>query len=282
VHPIQWQKADGNGATRACEQVVDHCVPGGHAVQFYEADEAVLVTNVGHYLAGGLSTSESVLVITTPAHQAAFTAYLEHAGGHPAVALAEGRLTFLDADVTLSRFMVNGYPDGERFDDVVGRLVRGLRKRATTGLRAYGEMVGLLWARGEERAAIRLEQLWHQLMKSVDFSLFCAYPIDIFGEQFESGLIDALLCAHTHLLSAVPNNDLERAVTRAMREVLYPSLTELCAEVFDRRPLWPTLPRGEGIALWLRSNVPELANEVLARARGYYDAGRAAPSESVA
>jgi hypothetical protein len=88
---------------------------------------------------------------------------------------------------------------------------------ATAGLRVYGEMVGLLWQAGEYPAAIRLEQLWHRLMKAVDFSLYCAYPIDIFGRGFEAGLIDALLCAHTHLLSCGPDDALVSARARGAR-----------------------------------------------------------------
>jgi hypothetical protein len=40
---------------------------------------------------------------------------------------------------------------------------------------AYGEMVDLLAKAGNIRAAIRLEELWHQLLEENPFSiLFCA------------------------------------------------------------------------------------------------------------
>src|SRR6185312_4095495 len=87
-----------------------------------------------------------------------------------------------------------------------------------TGTRAYGEMVGLLWRAGEFDAAIRLEELWNELLKSGDASLFCAYPIDIFSADFKVGKVDALLCAHTHLLPVDPA--LDGALNRAMDEVL--------------------------------------------------------------
>jgi hypothetical protein len=250
-------------------------VAGQHLVQFYEADENVLVANVGHYLADGLAAGEHALVVTTPGHQAAFTAYLERLGAQPHEALAGGRLIFLDAEATLARFLVNGYPDSERFDAVVGTLVRQARA-AGAGLRAYGEMVGLLWQAGEYPAAIRLEQLWHRLLNSVDFRLYCGYPIDIFGRDFEAGLIDALLCSHTHLLSCGPDLALEGALGRAAREVLYPNVSELHPERLDRRSAWPDLPRAEEIVLWLRRTAPERAQQVLDRARDYYREVRAA------
>src|SRR5919109_1301881 len=80
-------------------------------------------------------------------------------------AVLEGRLVFLDAEATLSRFMINGEPDGERFEQVVGEAIRGVRASAVqNGVRAYGEMVGVLWSAGQHSAAVRLEELWNQLL----------------------------------------------------------------------------------------------------------------------
>jgi hypothetical protein len=249
---------------------------GRHLVQFYEADEPALIANVGRYLADGLLAGEHVIVVTTSDHEAAFTAALERAGIPTLTARADGRLMFLDAAATLKRLSVAGYPDAERFENVIGRVVCEARQRAP-GLRAYGEMVGILWANGEFPAAIRLEQLWHRLLKQVDFSLFCGYPIDIFSDRFEPGVVDALLCAHTHLLSCSPNSDLEEALERAAREVLQPKVTELSGM---RRPAWPDMPHGEAIILWLRGQTPDVANEILNRARKYYREARAVESGS--
>jgi hypothetical protein len=246
--------------------------PGRHLVQFYEADEPALVANVGQFLAEGLLAGENVIAVTTPEHEALFTAYLENAGVHTVAARAAGRLSFLDVDQCLKRLSVDGYPDPQRFESVIGEAVRDAHGRSPVGLRAYGEMVGILWAAGEFPAAIRLEQLWHRLLKIVDFSLFCAYPIDIFSNQFEAGVVDALLCAHTHLLSCGPNEELEEALHRAAREVLGPNVAELRG--VRKRPRWPAVPRGEAMILWLRSNAPEVASDILGRAREYYRAAR--------
>lgn len=44
-------------------------------------------------------------------------------------------------------------------------------------VRAYGEMVALLWNQGLVTAAIELESLWNGLGRAEAFSLFCAYPL---------------------------------------------------------------------------------------------------------
>ena len=52
-----------------------------------------------------------------------------------------------------------------------------MRRAAATGrpVRAYGEMVALLWEHGDVLAAIELEELWNDLGRELDFSLLCAY-----------------------------------------------------------------------------------------------------------
>ncbi len=44
-------------------------------------------------------------------------------------------------------------------------------------VRAFGEMVAVLWDQGQNAATVRLEHLWHKLCpEEKDFSLFCTYP----------------------------------------------------------------------------------------------------------
>jgi hypothetical protein len=43
-------------------------------------------------------------------------------------------------------------------------------------VRAFGEMVALLWARGQTAATLRLEHLWHGQCRQLGFPLFCASP----------------------------------------------------------------------------------------------------------
>jgi hypothetical protein len=141
------------------------------------------------------------------------------------------------------------------------------------GLRAYGEMVGILWQAGRFSAAILLEQFWNDLLRRSCFNLFCAYPIDVFAKGFQPAHLDALLCAHTHLLPTAPNGDLDGAIDRAMDEILGSRVesTRLLMTA-DDRPAWAAVPRAEGILFWLRTNLPEHAEAIIARARQHYQA----------
>lgn len=258
----------------APDAVLEQLESRDHLVQCYEADEQALVRNVAHYLLEGLKRRSHLVVVTTPAHQTAFCGALEDGGADLQAALRDNQLIFLDAEATLARFMVDGHPDADLFEQSVGVAIRQAAERAGAhGVRAFGEMVGVLWASQQYPAAIRLEQLWHKLMKSVDFSLFCGYPIDIFSNQFDIGIVDALLCAHTHMVPTGENLDLESALTRATNEVLGAKLAGL-KPLMKRnfRPAWGALPNGEAMILWLRNNLPDRADDILGRARAYYNA----------
>jgi hypothetical protein len=167
---------------------------------------------------------------------------------------------------------VDGQPDWRRFERTISALIREVQPQPDHGgLRAYGEMVGLLWQEGQFAAAIRLEQFWNKLMGANALHLFCAYPIDVFSEDFQSGALDAVLCEHTHLVPAGRRHDLDSAIHRAMDEVLGADAPELRVRIdADSQPSWACMPQAETSILWLRNNLPQHADEILLRARQYY------------
>src|SRR5690242_9028512 len=263
---------NGNNESVLADAILEQTDDTSHFVQLYEADETVLTRNVGKYLADGLAKGGGVAVISIAAHKASFGAELERRGLNQERLERNGRLTWLDADDTLAQFLVDGYPDADRFDRAVGVVVRDAVVRAGAGgLRAYGEMVGLLWSRRQFPAAIRLEQLWNRLRTEVPFGLFCGYPIDVFGAQFDAPIVDALLCAHTHLLPSGANGRLDAAVNRAMSEV-FGSENTWGVPPGRRGKIWASLPSAESAILWLRANEPEKADAVMTLAREYYQA----------
>jgi hypothetical protein len=113
---------------------------------------------------------------------------MSRAGVDTARARREGSIIWFDAAETLSRFVTEGEVDPEGFRDVVGSVVRDA---AATGreIKAYGEMVALLWEAGHVLGAIELEKLWNRLAAELRFSLFCAYHIQsVAGEEHADAL----------------------------------------------------------------------------------------------
>lgn len=64
-------------------------------------------------------------------------------------------------------------------------------------IRAYGEMVNVLWQDGQEAAAIRLEMLWNDLARTRAFKLLCGYSM---GNFFKAAAIDDIKAQHSHVV----------------------------------------------------------------------------------
>jgi hypothetical protein len=249
-----------------------------HFVQFYKADEPSLNRNVAGFLWDGLLRGDGLLVIGTQQRRESLSSHLARLGADVALARREGQLAMLDADEMLSRFMVDGQPDEERFQVAVGEALQLARPRvAEAGVCAYGEMVGVLWEAGQTGAAIRLEECWNKLLHNRGrISLFCGYPIDVFADDFRRTHIHDVLCAHTSVLSTGLGDDLGTALDRALDELLGAGAEQVRSSMNAGLPSSNlAMPEAESAILWLRSNVPDNAERILARARGHYEASLA-------
>lgn len=172
----------------------------GHAVQFYE-DEAFLADAVSEYLAAGLCAGDRLLVIATPARRDLFAARLDPA--RLQAASSAGSVKWIDADQTLASFMRDGLPDPALFQQALARALQfddGAANGDRRRLRAYGEMVDLLWKRGTQNAALRLEELWNQAARAHEFSLLCAYGLNNFGSEADSRGFLEVCQNHSHVI----------------------------------------------------------------------------------
>jgi anti-sigma regulatory factor (Ser/Thr protein kinase) len=142
-------------------------------VHYYD-DDARFGDVVGEHLAEGLAAGERVVAIVTRPHLRAIEQRLETRVDVRS-ARASGMLETPDAMRTLELFMVDGSPDAERFREHVVRLLVEAGRDGTR-VRAFGEMVALLWEAGNVTGAIELEDMWNDLLRQEQFSLLCAYP----------------------------------------------------------------------------------------------------------
>lgn len=244
---------------------------GTHLAQFYADDSRQLARNVSKYFTDGFDAGCTAVLLATKDHQDAILADLSDHQWSPDALQREGLLHIFDAEQTLQRIVIDGWPDPERFETIVVKAVRDSAARMpNAGVRAFGEIVGLLWECKQFPAAIRLEQMWNNFQSRERFGLFCAYPVDLLGCDFDVGIIDPLLCAHTHVVSNDGSSRLRAAIDHAMREVLDCAERRRMAQLPGRKA-WATLPPAESAILWLRKYAPERADDVIARARRYYE-----------
>jgi len=166
--------------------------PSDHIAHFYDQEENFLVTLAG-FISEGLEKGEATIVIAAPKHLAGLEDCLTNQGLDLANALIEDRYIALDAEAALASFMRKGWPD----DGLVEELVDKLIKRASIKgrrVRAFGEMVALMWANGQKEATVRLEYLWNKFCRSHGFCLLCSYPRAGFTKDPQEAIEE--ICSH--------------------------------------------------------------------------------------
>jgi hypothetical protein len=166
-----------------------------HGVQFYNDPDA-LCRIVGSFIGEGLEQGGLAIVIATPDHAARIESCLQRRGADVEALKRLGQLTTFDARETLQIFMRDGMPNPGAFRSALGDILTNVRRgREKCTIRAYGEMVDLLWKDGREAAAIRLETLWNQLGSTHDFALLCGYSM---GNFYKGAAIDEIKAQHSH------------------------------------------------------------------------------------
>lgn len=173
-----------------------------HDVQFYD-DDAYLASSVAKFLAAGIKSAQPAIVIATPAHTRGIKAELR-ALGIDIDGLRAFDMVWLDAHDTLSAFMEGGHPNRELFYATVGNVFeRVTNARRYVTVRAYGEMVNLLWREGKGQQAIELEELWNELASRYSFALLCAYATDSLDPADMAG-IERICSVHSAVLPSRP------------------------------------------------------------------------------
>lgn len=170
--------------------------PCEHLVQIYKDDDVFLDALDG-FVYGGLTKGDGVVIIATPEHRAALSHRMDSRGIDIAARTASDQYIALDAEETLAKFMRTyageKWPDPDKFH----KLVNDLLVRASQGadgkpgprrVRAFGEMVAILWQQGHKAATVSLEHLWHDMCQKQAFCLFCAYPRAFFTQDADESM----------------------------------------------------------------------------------------------
>lgn len=198
-----------------------------HRVQFYDGDDS-LTEAVVSFVRGGLARGEPSLLMATEPHRAAFEKRLRTDGVEPGEPTSGDRpgavVRFLDAERLLAEFMVDSMPDPARFELAVGKALDEVTAANATGqVRAYGEIVDVLWRQGNARGALRLEELLSDLQRGRSFSLLCAYALADFSG--DPGKLHQVLEVHSEarlpddaraVLSEIEKRQAEQAAPRAL------------------------------------------------------------------
>lgn len=172
--------------------------PSHHFVEFYEQD-GDLLESLTRYALTGLRADEPVIAVLTAKHARAFKSELVRMGVDFDESQRVGLLQVLDAEEALELFMNGDLPDQAAFTEHFGEMIGAAAEGGRT-VRVFGEMVAVLWGRGNVPAALQLEDFWNELAKIHSFRLFCAYETSSFSGT-NLGPIRAVCQRHTHVLA---------------------------------------------------------------------------------
>jgi hypothetical protein len=258
------------------DRVVADAAACDHIVQLYQ-DPDFLNRAVCRFAGAALANGEGIILVPTLTHWNGIRPRLEAEGVDVEAAQNRGQLTVVDADEFLPRFMRNSMPDSPVFlglaANVIGQAHAAGRYKT---VRWWGEMVDVLWERGDVAASMNLEDLFDQLAHKHDIAIFCSFLMDNFDGEVHAHMLPRLGTNHSHLIPVEDYARLERAVAEALRETVGAEearvlQTRLLSDY--RQPF--VMPRAQALLLALRQVVPALAEPVLQRSRSLYAAAAA-------
>ena len=95
-------------------------------------------------------------------------------------------------------------PDAARFFEVVSGLIEAATKAAKREhphVVACGECSPVLWAEGKADAAIRLEQLWDNVGKTLKMDILCGYALSSFHGEEDEHVFQSICAEHSAVYS---------------------------------------------------------------------------------
>ncbi len=247
--------------------------PRDHIVQLYQ-DEQFLNRAVCRFAAAAIANGEGIILVPTIAHWDAFRPRLESEGVDVKAAEKRGQLTIVDADNLLPTIMHDGMPDSPVFLGLAANVVSQARGAGRyPKVRWWGEMVNILWERGDVAASMNLEDLFDKLAHEEDIAIFCSFLMDNFNGDVHARTLPRLGENHSHLIPVEDYARLERAVSEALRDAVGSDESRVLEDrLLSRYPGVFHMPRSQALLLALRQTLPLVADDVLQRSRTLYRA----------
>lgn len=152
-----------------------------HEVLFY-SDDVILVESITHFIGAALKFGNAAIVFATKPHREMLLQELKAQGVDAGVFIQEGAYVSLEVADALSTFMVDDWPDPDRFLESFKKLIESASKAAKAKhprVAIFGEGTALLWAGGKKEAAIQLEHLGDDLARTRKVDILCAYPFNL-------------------------------------------------------------------------------------------------------
>jgi hypothetical protein len=168
------------------------------------SDDTVLLDSFTRFIAAALKADNAAIALVTKSHQESLRQRLKAKGVDTDGAIQQGTFILLDVADTLATLLVDGSPDPVRFLEDFSSLIKEAAKAAKAEhprVAFCGECLGRLWAEGKTDAAIRLEQVCDELVKTHEVDILCAYPLRSFHGEEDEHIFQSICAEHSAVYS---------------------------------------------------------------------------------
>lgn len=200
VNHNEWQQSNTN-------VFWGEIAPTDHLVQIYENDDVIMDALEG-FSVSGINAGDAVIIIATKNRLERLNTKLLSLGYDLDTLIVTRQYIPLDANDTLKMFMKTGWPDETLFIQTVNSIISLARGTNNRKVRAYDEMVAILWEQGHNGATVQLETLWHKFCSLETFCLFCAYPKSGFTQDPKAS-IEHICSTHTLIVNGLEKSKTE-------------------------------------------------------------------------
>jgi DNA-binding NarL/FixJ family response regulator len=173
-------------------------IGGRHEAGFYSDDRRFL-EDVTQFVGSALKAGNAAIIAATESNRnnllRNLRAYLDIDA-----AIEEGRYIACDAADVLSTFMLKGMPDRIRFAGAFSDLIlkaAAVAKVQHPRVAIFGECAHLLMAEGKAEAAIQMEKLGNQLVKTYDVDILCGYSPHRFHGLMDAHIYRTICAEHS-------------------------------------------------------------------------------------
>src|SRR5258706_4284977 len=237
-----------------------------HVLQLYQ-EEHCLLDALAAFVAAGLREDQGVLIVGSTPRWELLLDRLRKQRIAAASHMARGQLRLLGAHVVLSTCATRGAVDRGKFNEVVGGALQLLR-REYESVRVFSELTDALWREGDRANARLIERFWQPLAGAHSADLMCGCSIDsLEGQAYNSGSLQALCAAHTHVRPAFDEAAFEQAVSGAVAGELDAQLVRMLLALSSAHPPPGQIPSAPAGPFWLKGHMPRTAGPGLSRAR---------------
>ncbi len=181
-------------------------------------NEMLQAEAIAYFIKGGLLNDELVIIIARTSLRIAIISKMNALGLDAQHFKNQGQIKFFDAELLLSSLLVDGLLDERAFQECIVEPIQAAQLKFGK-IRAFGEMVDMLWKKGQRDRALQLEGLWDDLAKKYEFALFCIYLLNSFDSSDNDDSLEHICKAHTHLLPMENDDSSEAKGTREMIDV---------------------------------------------------------------